>query len=168
MAAPLVVEFHEDKRQAVVEYMVTMAETGQGWLNISPGLDLDEAPQPRSALGQIFGSRGPTVPLGTWMPARKRQPSTAGIEHGEGPKVAARLEDLGVPVPEAWKVIQDHPKRGLVMAMLPPEGPGQLDAVLAWLIRATGALCAWPRTGEWRALCYGVTGPPTDDDPPAP
>jgi hypothetical protein len=157
MAATLVVEFHEDKRQPVVEQMLTMAETGQGWLNLTPGLDLDEPPQPRSALGQIFGSRGPTVPLATWMPAQKRQPSTAGIEHGEGPKAAARLESLGVPVPAQWKVVQDHPKRGLVVAMRQPEGADELDAVLSWLLRATGALCAWPRTGEWRALCYGVT-----------
>jgi hypothetical protein len=23
-----------------------------------------------------------------------------------------------------------------------------------WLVGATGVLCRWPRTGEWRALCY--------------
>lgn len=156
MPAPLVIEFPEDGRGPVVEQMLAMSEAGSGWLNLSPGLDLDVAPAPRSALGQIFGSRGPTVPLGTWMPAQKRQAATAGIEHGEGPKAAHRLDDLGVPVPVHWKVVQDHPKRGLVMAMPTPQGAAELDDVLAWLLRATGALCAWPRTGEWRALCYGV------------
>jgi hypothetical protein len=28
--------------------------------------------------------------------------------------------------------------------------------VLDWLLRATGALCPVPRTGEWRAYCYEV------------
>lgn len=158
MADPLVIEFAEDKRQPVLDQMLAMAETGRGWLNLSPGLDMDAPPQPRSALGQIFGSRGPTVPLATWTPAQRRQPATAGIEHGEGPRVKDRLDELGVPVPEAWKVVQDHPKRGLVVVMRSPEGPAQLDSVLSWLLRATGALCAWPRTGEWRALCYGVPG----------
>jgi hypothetical protein len=157
MAAPLVVEFHEDKRELVVEQMLVIAASGRGWVNVTPGLDLDEPPTPRSALGQIFGSRGPTVPLGTWMPPQKRQPATVGIEHGEGPKAAARLAELGVPVPTDWKVVQDHPKRGLVVAMPTPEGRDELDRALSWLLRATGALCAWPRTGEWRALCYGVT-----------
>jgi hypothetical protein len=156
MAIPLVIEFHEDKRGLVVEQMATMLASSRGWLNVSPGLDVDEAPAPRSGLGQIFGSRGPTVPLGTWTPPQRRQPATAGIEHGEGPKAAARLDDLGLPVPSHWKVLQDHPKRGLVMAMPPPVGDVELDRILDWLLRATGALCAWPRTGEWRALCYGV------------
>lgn len=156
MPGPLVIEFPEDGRAPVVEQMLAMTEAGSGWLNLSPGLDLDVAPAPRSALGQIFGSRGPTVPLGTWMPAQKRQAATAGIEHGEGPKAARRLEELGVPVPDHWRVVQDHPKRGLVMAMPTPQDAAELDGVLAWLVRATGALCSWPRTGEWRALCYGV------------
>jgi hypothetical protein len=157
MATPLVVEFREDRRVAVVEQMEAMTKAAAGWLNLTPGLDVDVPPPERTALGQLFGSRGPTVPLATWTPAQKRQPATAGIEHGEGPKAADALARLGVPVPEGWRTVQDHPKRGLVVAMPTPATPDQHDDVLAWLLRATGALCAWPRTGEWRALCYGTT-----------
>ena len=32
----------------------------------------------------------------------------------------------------------------------------ELDAVLAWLLRAAGALCPVPRSGRWRAYCYEV------------
>jgi hypothetical protein len=157
MATPFVVEFHEDRRLAVVEQMVTMAEAQRGWLNVSPGLDMDVAPPERSALGQLLGSRGPTVPLGTWTPAQKRDPAIVGIEHGEGPKAAEMLERRGTPIPPGWRVVQDHPKRGLVVAMPSPEGAEALDSVLVWLLRATAALCSWPRTGEWRAACYGTT-----------
>jgi hypothetical protein len=156
MATPLVVEFQEDRRDAVVEQMAALSEAAHGWLNVSPGLDMDVPPPERSGFGQLFGSRGPTVPLGTWTPAQKRDPAIAGIEHGEGPKAAATLAERGTPVPDAWRVVQDHPKRGLVVAMPPPEGPEALDTVLVWLLHATGALCSWPRTGEWRAAVYGL------------
>jgi hypothetical protein len=153
---PLVIEFHEDQRGPIVERMVPMAAEGRGWLNVSPGLDVEpeQAPPPRSALGSIFSGRGPTVPLGTWTPAQRRDPATVGIEHGEGPKAVHMLAEWGAPVPEGWRVMQDHPKRGLVVAPPPATSADDLDAVLAWLLRAAGALCSWPRTGEWRALCY--------------
>jgi hypothetical protein len=51
-------------------------------------------------------------------------------------------------------VLQDHPKRGLVVAIVGGAGRDDLDRALVWLVVATGALCRWPRTGEWRALCY--------------
>jgi hypothetical protein len=149
--APLVVEFHEDRRAQVVEHMATIAAAGKGWVNLSPGLDMDDAPSPQSPLGSIFSSRGPTVPLATWTPAQGREPATIGIEHGEGPKAEDMLAETGVPVPEGWRVVQDHPKRGIVVQV--PGGTGE-DAMLDWLLRAAGVLCAWPRTGEWRALCY--------------
>jgi hypothetical protein len=153
---PLVFEFHEDRREPVVEHMVTMASEGRGWLNLSPGLDVDvdDAPAPRGALGSLFSSRGPTVPLGTWTPAQRRDPSTVGIQHGEGPKAVGMLAEWGAPVPEGWRVLQDHPKRGLVVVVPSTTEAGELDRVLAWLLRAAGALCSWPRTGEWRAHCY--------------
>jgi hypothetical protein len=156
---PLVVELRDDapdSRRPVVEHMVAMAASGEGWINLSPGLATAEPPPARSALALLLGSRGPTVPLGTWTPAHRRQQATAGIEHGEGPKAAARLAELGVPVPDTWRVLQDHPKRGLVVAMADATTAPVLDGVLAWLLRATGALCAWPRTGEWRVMAYRV------------
>lgn len=153
---PVVVEFHEDNRAEVVGRMAAMAAEGQGWINLSPGLDVEpeDAPAPRSGLGSLFSGRGPTVPLGTWMPAQRRDPSTVGIQHGEGPKAAHLLAEWGAPVPEGWRILQDHPKRGLVVAAPATTATHELDAVLHWLLRAAGALCAWPRTGEWRAYCY--------------
>jgi hypothetical protein len=151
---PLVVEFREDRRDAVVDRMADMASAEAGWLNLTPGLDMDVPPPERNPLASLFGARGPTVPLGTWTPPHGRDPATAGIVHPEGPQAVRMLKERGAPVPAAWRVLQDHPKRGLVVAIAGGTGRDVLDRALVWLVAATGALCQWPRTGEWRALCY--------------
>ena len=156
VAEPLVIEFDENHRAPVVKRMVTMAENRQGWVNLTPGLDVDVPPPPRSMLTNVFGARGPEVPLGTWAAAAKgdREPSTVGIHHGQGPKATDRLAADGLAVPESWRLLQDHPKRGFVCAVPATIDATELDTVLDWLLRATGLLCPVPRTGEWRALCY--------------
>jgi hypothetical protein len=153
---PAVVEFHEERRTPVVDRMVAISAGQGGWINLSPGLDVDQPPPPRTALASLLGSRGPVVPLGTWTPAHRRDPATVGIHHGEGPKGLALLAERGVPLPERWRRLQDHPKRGLVLVPPPASTAEQLDEVLDWLLRATGALCPVRRTGEWRAYCYGA------------
>ena len=150
---PVVVTFHEQHRAPVVARMVAMTEARAGWINLSPGLDVD-VPPPRSALASLFSGRGPAVPLGTWYPARRRDPTMVRLEHGQGPGALDLLADRGLPLPDGWRRLQDHAKRGLVLVPSPAAGPAELDAVLDWLLRAAGALCPVPRTGEWRAYCY--------------
>ena len=151
---PLVIEFDEDRRDAVVDRMETMAAAEAGWLNLTPGLDMDVPPPARSPLASIFGARGPTVPLATWMPRQGRDQATGGIQHPEGPQAVKLLAERGAPVPAGWRVVQDHPKRGLVVAVVGGNGRDDLDRALVWLLGATAVLCPWPRTGEWRALCH--------------
>jgi hypothetical protein len=151
---PRVIVFDESHPAPVAERMVALAAAGDGWINLSPGLDVDLPPPPRSALAVIFGARGPMVPLATWAPAKGRNPATVGIQHGQGPRTIARLAEDGIALPEGWRRLQDHPKSGLVLATTPADDAAGLGAVLAWLLRATGALCPVPRTGEWRAYCY--------------
>lgn len=151
---PLVIEFDEDRRDPVVDRMETMAAAEAGWLNLTPGLDMDMPPPTRSPLASIFGARGPTVPLATWMPRHGRDPATGGIQHPEGPQAVKLLAERGAPVPAGWRVVQDHPKRGLVVAVVGGNGRDDLDRALVWLLGAAAVLCPWPRTGEWRALCH--------------
>lgn len=134
--------------------MVALTEEASGWINLTPGLDVDVPPPPRSPLAAIFGSRGPPVPIGTWAPAQGREPASVGIQHSQGTRTAALLAARGVAVPPGWRRLQDHPKRGLVLVPAPAASADQLDAVLDWLLRATGALCPVARTGEWRALVH--------------
>ena len=132
---PVVVTFHEQHRAPVVARMVAMTEARAGWINLSPGLDVD-VPPPRSALASLFSGRGPAVPLGTWYPARRRDPTMVGIEHGQGPGALDLLAERGLPLPGDWRRLQDHAKRGLVLVPSPAAAPAELDAVLDWLLRA--------------------------------
>src|SRR5436309_2937892 len=117
-APPEHIDFRIDDRAAVIARMDGLARTGQGWINLSPALDEDEPP-PRSSNFGLFSGRGPDVPLCTWVPGT---PTQVGVQHGAGPKVADVLRTLGEPVPEGWRVTQDHSRRGLEARQLLVEG----------------------------------------------
>ena len=74
-----------------------------------------------------------------------------GLQHATGPRVAWRLRDLGQPLPEGWKVTQDHPRRGLV-AEVPFDADNRL--VIDWLLRAATVVCQVPMTGRWEARVH--------------
>lgn len=113
-----------------------------GWVNLQPEADLDAEPEGGGLFG-VFSSRGPTVPFATWHPGER----AAGIQHGSGPKLAKRVD-----VPAGWRVLQDHPRRGLVVRV-PPDAA---DAdVLTWLIATAGPLCPLPLVGRWVAEVHG-------------
>jgi hypothetical protein len=114
---------------------------GAVFVNLSPGVDRDEAPT-RSPLGQLFGNSGPMVPLATWTPGE------IGLQHAAGQRVVRTLAERGCPVPETWYVVSDHPKRGLVLRTYdaPPA------ETLLWLARAALALCPLPVVGPWPAV----------------
>jgi hypothetical protein len=115
---------------------------GAVFVNLHPGVDVDDAPPPRSALTHLLGNRGPTVPLATWTPGE------IGLQHMAGQRVARFLAERGVPVPEEWYVVADHPKRGLVVRTY--QSPPQ--ETLAWLVRAATVTCPLPITGPWHAV----------------
>lgn len=153
MAAPgELIEFHDDDRGVVVARMGELARDRNGWLNLSPEVDEDADPPAGGGLFSVLGARRPAVPLTTWLPGRDgrkgREPITAGIQHGIGARVAGRLADAGAPVPDDWAVVQDNPRRGLIVEI--PEGADH-DVVLGWLLRAAAALCTAPFTGHWLA-----------------
>jgi len=135
------------------------AATGTGWINVEPVIEDEHQPfRP----GPFAFLAGPTheIPTATWVPGRHvpgaaTKPTTIGLQHAGGPRVARKLRDLGMPVPEGWRVTQDHPRRGLVVSV-----PADCDrrTVLSWLLRATEALCAVPATGRWRASVHDGVG----------
>lgn len=109
-----------------------------GWINLQPEVaDIEEEDRP--GYFGVFGSRGPVVPFATWHAGDR----SAGIQHGTGPKVARRVE-----VPAGWRVVQDHPKRGLVVRV--PAGVGT-EEVLRWLLVVGEQLCPAPLLGRWVA-----------------
>ena len=129
--ADVVVELPDGEIAPLLEHLA-----GAVFVNLHPGVDAEQVPA-RSPLGNLFGNRGPVVPLATWTPGE------IGLQHMAGQRVARVLADKGVPVPEEWDVVADHPKRGLVVRTYqsPPE-----DA-LRWLVRAATDTCPLPITG---------------------
>ncbi len=147
-------EFVDGRREAVVVRMAAMAAEGTGWLNVRPVIEPQHEPEPPGVFA-IFGGSPHKIPLATWIPGRVRDDSTptmtaVGLQHASGPRVARRLAEAGAPLPDGWKVTQDHPRRGLV-AHIPP---GDEDAVLAWLVRASRLVSAVPVTGRWHAWIH--------------
>ena len=150
-APPEQIDFVTNDRAAVLARMDQLVERKKGWINLSPALDEDEDPPPRSSTFGLFSGRGPDVPLCTWVPG---PPVEIGIQHGAGTKAVQVLRDMGQPVPDGWRVTQDHARRGLVVAI--PDGtPSQ--AVLDWLLSAGTALASHLKlAGWWRAAIYNA------------
>jgi hypothetical protein len=148
-APPEQIDFATDNRTAVLAGMDQLAESGKGWINLSPALAEDEEPPARSSTFGLFSGRGPDVPLCTWVPGT---PTQVGIQHGAGTKAVEVLRNLGEPVPDGWRVTQDHSRRGLVVLI--PDGTSN-EQVLGWLLRAGTALAAHLKlAGWWRAAIY--------------
>lgn len=156
VSEPQYLEFEPGRVDAVVAAMEAAAEGGRGWVNFEPAVEADHLAAAGSSTFALFSGRGPVVPLGTWTPAKttnrgRREPAMLGLQHPAGSKARPILADAGHPVPAGWAVVQDHVKKGLVLAL--PESAGAGEA-LAWLLRAARLLSTVPLVGGWRAVVY--------------
>jgi hypothetical protein len=148
------VEFDPDSPDEVLAAMADLAG-GAGWLTLDPAID-ERFPAPSENLfGKIVSGRGPAVPRATWVPAdvarRRPEPMSVGILHGTGSDAMSRLAEKDITLPDRWRIVADHSKRGLV-AWVPIDIP--LDQVLAWTLTASRALTRIPLTGRWRAAVH--------------
>jgi len=139
-----------DEVAQVVDRMAALAD-GSGWIVLDAAVMSEDAPPP-SLLGGLFSGRGPEAPEASWVPGepgrRRPEPLSVGIRHAAGPKAVRLLAGAGVAVPAGWRVVQDNPRRGLVI-QVPATAPHA--EVLRWLLDAGTALATIPRTGRWRA-----------------
>jgi hypothetical protein len=149
-APPELIDFGLNDRAAVLARMDQLRESKKGWINLSPALDEDEEPPPpRSSTFGLFSGRGPDVPLCTWLPG---PPVQIGIQHGAGAKAVEVLRNLSQPVPDGWRVTQDHSRRGLVV-IVPNDTPD--TETLDWLLKAGAALASHLKLAAWwRAAIY--------------
>ena len=136
--------------------MATLVARGAGWINLEPIVEEEDLPMKPGPFAFLGGSTH-EVPTVTWVPGPARARRRNQAHHG-GPaarrsaaRVAWKLRDRGLPVPEGWRVTQDHPRRGLVASV--PAGADN-GAVMGWLLEAAQALCAVPATGRWRASVH--------------
>lgn len=128
---------------------------GGGWLTLDPAFDEDFPPPQQTTLGRLVSGRGPAVPRANWVPAdqdrRRPEPVSVGILHGTGAKAVERLVDKDLEVPDRWKVVADHSKRGLVL-WVPIDVPH--GDVLGWTCAAARALTRVPLTEQWRVAVH--------------
>ncbi len=114
-------------RPTIPELLAHMAEassSGTGWINLEPVIDEEHEP-PQPGPFAFLGGSTHKVPTATWLPGKHNpngtmKPTTIGLQHASGPRVARRLADLGCPLPDGWRITQDHPRRGLV-ALVPAD-----------------------------------------------
>jgi hypothetical protein len=145
-------EFKPTVLGGVLDAMSKITRAADGWINLLPGIDEEDAPPPATGITALFSPRTAGVVMSTWAPpARTRrgmQGSSVGILHSAGRFAARQLTTLGAPLPEGWIVRQDNPRRGLIVVA--PVGSDD-DEVLGWTIAATTALCHLVLTGDWVA-----------------
>jgi hypothetical protein len=155
--APETFEFRPEQESAIEQVTQAMADlfaAQHGWINLYPGIHPDDEPPEPTIVGRLFSGNGPPVPVCTWVapqPSQKPPHPELGILHKSGPKAVRKLEAAGITVPSYWKVLADHPKRGLVIA-IHPETPH--EEVLEWVMRAGAALTRIPLTGSWQAAIH--------------
>ncbi|MGP8060682.1 MAG: hypothetical protein ACLP9C_13745 [Acidimicrobiales bacterium] len=150
-------EFDPAAPAAVLAAMDRLSAAHDGWINLLPGVDEEEAPEPegRGPFTLLFGSPQAPVTMGTWMPAKRTRTGageeTLGIMHPRGRHAIASLRADGLPLPQGWRVRQDHARRGLIVCV--PAGTPHAQ-VLDWALRAGDALAMVPLTGMWRAKVF--------------
>ncbi len=154
-ARPVELEFLSADDPELQAHMAQVQAGGTGWINIEPVIDEEYEPAPPGPFAFLGGSTH-KVTTATWMPG-KRQPgratrsTTVGLQHAAGAHVARTFRDLGLPLPDGWRISQDHPRRGLVVQV-----PADADnrSVVRWLLEASSATCTVPTTGRWRASVH--------------
>lgn len=115
------------------------------WCNLFfEPIDDDSIPA-ESALFGFLAARGPANPLATVMsPAKDVSWSLeVGIQHQAGTKAAAQLKEAQILGPTTARVVQDHPRRGLVVRW--PEDE-DLPSLQAWIFPAMRELARAPST----------------------
>lgn len=127
-----------------------------GWVNFEPAVEVEDVAAAGSGTFALFSGRGPVVPLATWTPAKtqrsgRREPAMIGLQHPAGSKAKPLLAEYGHPVPDGWAVVQDHVRKGLVVAL--PDDVAAAEA-LGWVLRAARLLSTIPLPGQWRASVY--------------
>jgi hypothetical protein len=152
---PVRFEFGTADDAELIGHLSVIRSAGTGWINIEPIIAEEHEP-PQPGPFAFLGGSTHKVPTITWLPAGPAadggpRPTTVGIQHAGGPHLSRKLRDLGLPIPEGWRVTQDHPRRGWV-ALVP--GDAEDRSVVRWLLQAAAAVCAVPTTGQWWASVF--------------
>ncbi|HEY5025241.1 MAG TPA: hypothetical protein VII76_09710 [Acidimicrobiales bacterium] len=147
------VEFSVEDSSAVVAAMDELSAAHEGWVNLHPEVRPEDEPPPRTGLTTLLlAGAVHDIPVCTWVAGglvrEVVHADSIGVQHAAGARVLGRLATAGLALPPGWSLVQDHPRRGLVVTPAPGTDNG---AVLAWLLEAGTILSAVRLTGEWQA-----------------
>jgi hypothetical protein len=147
------VEFRIEDSTEVVGLMNDLGTAHDGWINLHPQVRPEDEPPPRTGLSTLLlAGAVHDVPVCTWVAGKLTrqgvQPDSIGIQHAAGERVLGRLASAGLTLPDGWALVQDHPRRGLVVA---PASAADKSSVLSWLLEAGMVLSVVRLTGEWQA-----------------
>lgn len=151
----------------LLDRMLAIDRAANGWVNIRPRPEDDPGPAaadlaptaPPAPLGLLARRRVVTIE-GTWVPGRLGrkgvEPASVGLEHPAGRFAVRQLRDSGLAVPDHWKVITDHARRGLVLSASPSgatddDRGGDLREIVDWLVAAAAILAPDQVSGRWQA-----------------
>lgn len=152
---PEVIEFDVDAPAQLVGRMRELARDRNGWVNMQPMVDEEDVPRSGTGLLGWISAKGPAVPEATWVPGERRrkgvEPDSIGLQHHGGPKARWTLAEAGTPIPDGWKVLSDHPKRGLVIEL--PDGVDPAT-IVDWLVRAARVLSSMTLPDRWVAVVH--------------
>ncbi len=175
-------DFTPDALEPVLDQMRAIGRARDGWINVRPIPLSDKTDEQLTR----FTSTPPVAPVGlfarwrlvliegTWVPGKLGrngvEDASVGLSHPAGRFAIRQLRDAGVPLPDTWRVVVDHARRGLVLSV--PDHPGSgpteswtgssagpatsdasaaVEVVLGWLLAAGAALGPDQVTGRWRA-----------------
>ena len=149
------IEFVAHDDPELLAQMASIAATRTGWINVEPVIEEEYEP-PEPGPFAFLGGSTHKVPVATWMPGKvaangSTKPTTIGMQHATGPHLAWKLRDVGLALPEGWRITQDHPRRGLV-ASVPADADNR--SVMDWLLRVATFACQVPSTGRWIASVH--------------
>jgi hypothetical protein len=153
---PELFEFDPSAPAGVVGCMRDLARSRDGWVNLQPLVDEEDIPQMSVGILGWISSRGPAVPKATWVPGETKRngsiaPDSIGLQHRGGPRARATLAEAGSPIPPEWKLLSDHPKRGLVIEL--PAGV-MPETIVQWLVAAARILSPIDLPDTWVAAVH--------------
>jgi len=146
---PTTHHFAAGDEEAIARFISDAMENG-GWVNFAPGRleDLEEFLPREGPFSSLFGR--PVRPFAevSVVPGKTL---AVGVTHGAGRLGTSGLAERGLKLAEAWKLTQDHTRRGLVL-----EAGRSANEVAQFIATALVTLTATPAQLEWSALRYGA------------
>ena len=134
-----------------VEWVLTRG----GWVNLAPGLgeDLAQFVPGKGIFSLLAGAPAKPFAEVSIVPGKVFQ---IGVQHGLGRLGLAGLAERGCSLPEGWRLLQDHARRGLIVA--PSVDP---QHIAQWVVDALRGLSAIPAQATWTAMVFSSSKQPS-------